>query len=1593
MADYNDYLITIKCNSGELVFKSKKAGGNSTYYTKLEDEKNKKKWTITVRRINYVKEIYNPCHLTLNLELSMTDKTEALVSFGELISVFTNAEVTINAKRGTGNEDTIISNYYINSVEPSLQPNKSYKLKLDAYSADYQLKTDNFSECYLNTSLKSIIENHNNALSKGKHQTYPLQFSCDVEDGLQNINYKTLTGKYQVYHTPYAVQYNESFYDFIARLAHRYGEFLFFENGSLHLGVDPNQTGKPYELDSVTTGEGDKQTTTNYYKSITQTAIPDSNLGASINGSHYDYHNPDALDQSKDFNYDLDYAEDMYMESLEMKDLSDQSYEVLYEEKSEKEEKGSQTEEYLDWRMFMGWVGLSRKCLTFLTSCRREDGFSAKEINDTWGAFAKLAIAWGDAFFTAKGKVDKTNANYKSFYEALKCDGYNADEQESNGKMRPFATFLFNESLLGTQQSAAFKEYTKAATTRESRESEVKQQKLGDAQKSFEKMIGKAESLKAKLSAYKEKVTEKKDDLAPLITKLDEIIKAAQKTTVEVKKDNITYNKTCLELLRETDRSLNANIEKRKTEQKKDEKDFDAEVTNNKKKDTDTETYEDAIKSILDCIGLFEKSFLDKDGKNDYLSSACKLTNFCAVEDDKLLSSDQKAAERKAFSNTIQNDYVTLKATLEDTKRKITSTRDHLDRMLKIAYFVPNAVKAAEEAYKKYLGLCLKITQGNLFHKFLESVEKAEVLSAKRRMSLEIDTSNFTKIPLLGQTIKFDNVTYLIIGVRSDYTLNASDSAFTENLILDLTPQMNFTETDKKLDDVCQWIPPLSECRKTPKVGAMIATVTDNKDPRGMGRLRIKYKWQNKNSARTPWIRMSTPFASKYGSGMFFYPQKDDEVLVDFYNGNIDRPIIVGALRNEKTERDYVTAYGVGGWAKRNDIAGISGQMLQFKDGYMAFNDLVKFLPGLGSILAAYDPDYLKKVNWIQNAMQGGEGEDIRDTEWQKYMRGSILMHDRYNTWEITGSTTDRKVSIASNLGTVSIDALSGITISAPLGDLTISAKNIKMQASNNILIESGTQIGRQRKVKENKRSGVEMFYDATKDAVKDKITRVKVDMSMLRLVIEAIIPPVEGTLQVKSNRYLKLEAGEKGCAEDSKNPFKMGQRSDAKKWLKSLCSPKSKVKDLGKAIEEHAEDFKKMKKAIDAIPGWVENFCKSRFEDRKKFLESYNAVKDYFNTFVPVELKTFDNEHFWNLEQLQEVQVNKLKIDEVKAKIKDIINEDDDNALNALFAYNAGNDLRKALKSVGLAYNKNQAPEEQQTAYGDANMRKFLKLAYQAARLGKKFASENADTLKNKWAAKLAVAMGYANDKTTLQVYELVDNEVGTAFPISKDQMKVALAPLFAQLLDETEQFGDGATAMNIPSERFNEATFVKNVVRAFLCKAINVTKCYVYHEGYAEATLNAVSTIGQLTPLVKVPTNQEITGMLNAASQDIYYFAGIRLGAADIEQRNNNWQYFTKTCKFITDFWANPPRTKGWQIAANTGGTLAEEASDLLGATAILNDLAGIIGGSIIESACVKSATHGGRVLISDHGVTAGLNSNGTFEKTSAPSSKKWK
>jgi type VI secretion system secreted protein VgrG len=67
-----------------------------------------------------------------------------------------------------------------------------------------------------------------------------------------------------------------------------------------------------------------------------------------------------------------------------------------------------------------------------------------------------------------------------------------------------------------------------------------------------------------------------------------------------------------------------------------------------------------------------------------------------------------------------------------------------------------------------------------------------------------------------------------------------------------------------------------------------------------LGRVRIRFHWQDSGDA-TCWVRVAQRFAGS-GMGSQFLPRIGQEVLVQFIEHDIDRPIIVGALYNGQGE-------------------------------------------------------------------------------------------------------------------------------------------------------------------------------------------------------------------------------------------------------------------------------------------------------------------------------------------------------------------------------------------------------------------------------------------------------------------------------------------------------------------------------------------------------------------------------------------------------------------------------------------------------------------------------------------------------------------
>jgi uncharacterized protein involved in type VI secretion and phage assembly len=81
--------------------------------------------------------------------------------------------------------------------------------------------------------------------------------------------------------------------------------------------------------------------------------------------------------------------------------------------------------------------------------------------------------------------------------------------------------------------------------------------------------------------------------------------------------------------------------------------------------------------------------------------------------------------------------------------------------------------------------------------------------------------------------------------------------------------------------------------------GVSVATVVDNRDSDGLGRvgIRVAEKPKRGGKGEVTWARIATLMAGR-GRGTWFIPEVGDEVLVAFEAGDPKKPYVLGALWN-----------------------------------------------------------------------------------------------------------------------------------------------------------------------------------------------------------------------------------------------------------------------------------------------------------------------------------------------------------------------------------------------------------------------------------------------------------------------------------------------------------------------------------------------------------------------------------------------------------------------------------------------------------------------------------------------------------------------
>ena len=109
--------------------------------------------------------------------------------------------------------------------------------------------------------------------------------------------------------------------------------------------------------------------------------------------------------------------------------------------------------------------------------------------------------------------------------------------------------------------------------------------------------------------------------------------------------------------------------------------------------------------------------------------------------------------------------------------------------------------------------------------------------------------------------------------------------------------------------------------------GICIGVVTNNQDPDGLGRVKVRFPWLS-DAVESNWARVLAPMAGK-DRGIYFLPEVNDEVLLAFEQGDIRFPYVLGSLWNGKDKPPETNKDGKN---DRRIIKSRSGHMIVLDD-------------------------------------------------------------------------------------------------------------------------------------------------------------------------------------------------------------------------------------------------------------------------------------------------------------------------------------------------------------------------------------------------------------------------------------------------------------------------------------------------------------------------------------------------------------------------------------------------------------------------------------------------------------------------------------
>ena len=560
---------------------------------------------------------------------------------------------------------------------------------------------------------------------------------------------------------------------------------------------------------------------------------------------------------------------------------------------------------------------------------------------------------------------------------------------------------------------------------------------------------------------------------------------------------------------------------------------------------------------------------------------------------------------------TILNCSLSAKATNDDYEDKnfkkgiYTDDRKNGDRIH--PFSTSESVKNALDSYVTFS------------LEFYEAIRKG--IEANERSRIQIALGDHFYPLTLGCLIELDGKKYIVV------QMNGCANSGAETLDIEAIPY-------KENEFV---FPPAAPVGPIREAKAQRAFITHNTDPLKMNRVRVRYPWQGQTEDPTPWIRIALPMASD-GSGFNFLPQIGDEAIINYENGNIEKPYVEGMLYTRAAEEDESTVPYAFKRDKARVISSVNGHSIIFSDPPATTNVFNGLIPAWKT-LSSFAPTVFN-----------GELPD-----YNKKAAGGIELTDEHGLYSISMSSDKRAISIDSPLGKVDINAFTGITISAPNGNVRIEGKNIDIVAGNNLSISSGNNIDSAFwPFGEDRETNIDMAIEQLYGKLLLGTLLQPIDMKLIRTIMETFLRPIGGTMLIKSHRYLCIEAG-KGKADI------LGRNVIKYRWSKKGEALDFAATGLRSAFSHHGKEILSeyfitddVYQAVTTINSFIEDLFKKHKNASKlivKFKTNYNRLHNnliqnhQLNAQILKNADTVINEAIAGT-QYNNIIVNRLNLD-----------------------------------------------------------------------------------------------------------------------------------------------------------------------------------------------------------------------------------------------------------------------------------------------------------------------------------------------------------